>query len=57
MYKAVVSFSGLVSMAEGEVREISDLTIVKDLLKAGYIEEVWKKTLKGEKHERNKKGQ
>lgn len=57
MYKAVVSFSGLISMAEGEVREISDLTIAKDLLKAGYIEEVRKKTQKGEKHDRNNKGQ
>jgi hypothetical protein len=49
MYKALVSFSGLVSMAEGEVREISDLSIAKDLLKCGYIEEV-----KEEKEEKRK---
>lgn len=40
MYRALVSFSGLVSMAEGEIREISDKMIVEDLLNAGYIEEV-----------------
>lgn len=40
MYRAIVSFSGLISMSKGEVREISDLAIAQDLLKAGYIEEV-----------------
>lgn len=36
-YKALVSFSGLISMIGGEVRELSDQTIIDDLLKAGYI--------------------
>ena len=40
LYKALVSFSGKVSMAVDEVRDISDQSIAKDLLKAGYIEEV-----------------
>lgn len=40
MYRALVSFSGLISMAEGDVREISDKDVVKDLLNAKYIEEV-----------------
>lgn len=40
-------FSGLISMKKNEVREIKDKNIVKDLLKAGYIEEV--KTAKSEK--------
>lgn len=40
MYKALKSFSGVVSMAEGEVKDISDPTVVKDLVNAGYIEEV-----------------
>lgn len=40
MYKAKVSFSGVVSMHVGEVKDISDVNIAKDLLKAGYIEEV-----------------
>ena len=39
MYKALVSFTGVVSMADGDVREISDVSIARDLLKAGYIEE------------------
>lgn len=39
LYKACVSFSGQISMAGGEVREISDQTLVNDLLKAGYITE------------------
>ena len=37
MYRAMISFSGVITMAMGEVREISDPLIVKDLLKAGYI--------------------
>lgn len=40
MYRATVSFSGVVSMAMGEVREILDESIAKDLLNAGYIEEI-----------------
>ena len=39
-YRALVSFTGSVSMAGGEVREISDLAIANDLLKVKYIEEV-----------------
>ena len=36
-YKATVSFSGKISMTGGEVREISDSSLAKDLLKAGYV--------------------
>lgn len=43
MYKALVSFSGLISMRKGEVRELTDLAIIKDLLNAGYIEAVEEK--------------
>ncbi len=39
-YKALISFSGIVSMAEGEVREISDKALIDDLTKAGYIKAV-----------------
>lgn len=46
MYKALVSFSGIVSMAKGEVGEIPDKAVAKDLLDAGYIEEVKKKPVK-----------
>ncbi len=40
MYRAKIGFSGLISMKKNEVRDIKDKKIVKDLLKAGYIEEV-----------------
>ena len=40
MFKALISFSGKVSMSKGQVKEIKDKEIIKDLLKAGYIEEV-----------------
>ena len=40
MYKALKSFAGKVSMRKGEVKESNDKEIVKDLLNAGYIEEV-----------------
>ena len=40
MLKAIKSFSGTVSMYEGETREIDDAAIVADLLRAGYVEDV-----------------
>jgi hypothetical protein len=40
MYRAVIGFSGLINMKKGEVKEIKDKALVKDLLKAGYIVEV-----------------
>lgn len=40
MYKAKVNFSGIVSMNAGDIADIADASIAKDLLKAGYIEEV-----------------
>lgn len=40
MHKALKSFSGVISMHEGELREIDDAELVDDLLRAGYIEEV-----------------
>lgn len=42
-YKALVSFAGAVSMAKGEIREISDSPTVDDLLSAKYIEPVEEK--------------
>ena len=41
-YKALVSFSGLVSMRKGEIKEINDKNIVTDLIRAGYIEPIEK---------------
>lgn len=40
MHKALKSFSGAISMHEGETREIDNAELVADLLQAGYIEEV-----------------
>ncbi len=40
MHRALKSFSGVISMHEGETREIDDAELVADLLRAGYIEEV-----------------
>ena len=51
MYRALVSFSGVISMFQGEEREITNKETIKDLLKAEYIEEVKStdaKTLKKE---------
>lgn len=39
-YKALISFSGIVTMAMDEVMEISDENIAKDLLRANFIEPV-----------------
>ena len=40
MFKALKSFSGKLSMAKGQVKDIKDEAIIKDLLNAGYIEEI-----------------
>lgn len=40
MYKALISFSGIVSMACGDVKDIKNKAVAEDLLRAGYIEEV-----------------
>lgn len=42
-YRATKSFSGLVSMVKGEVRELEDEKIVNDLIKSGYIEDLSEK--------------
>lgn len=58
-YMALVSFSGLISMSMGEIREISDKAIVKDLLKAGYIQELKEtkiKKVEEQKEPKSKKG-
>lgn len=37
LYIALVSFSGVIEMAQGEIKELTDQTIIDDLLRAGYI--------------------
>lgn len=46
-YKAKITFGGVVSMAEGEVKEVDERT-AKELLKAGYIEEIKPATKKAD---------
>lgn len=41
--RALVSFSGALSMGQGEVRECTDKATLKDLLKAKFIEELKEK--------------
>lgn len=43
MYKALVSFTGKVSMTIGQVGEIPDKAVAADLVKAGYVEEIKEK--------------
>jgi hypothetical protein len=38
--RALVSFSGALSMSKGEIRECSNKAILQDLLQAKYVEEV-----------------
>ena len=40
--RALISFCGLVSMRKGEVKTIRDKSIVTDLLRAGYVEQIEK---------------
>lgn len=40
MYRALRSFSGLVNMIQGEIKDIPDKAIANDLLACGYIERV-----------------
>ena len=40
MYKALTSFAGLISMTEGEIRDISDPSLIDDLTRCKYIVQV-----------------
>lgn len=53
--KALVSFSGALSMFAGEEREYGDKAVLSDLLQAGYIEEVKvvKKDVKSNENKHN----
>ena len=44
-FKALKSFSGVISMSLGEIKEIGNEKIAEDLLKAGYIEKSEKKPM------------
>ena len=54
MYRAKIGFSGLnLSMRKGQVKEINDKELIKDLLNADYIEKV--ETEKPENETKSKK--
>lgn len=53
LVKALTSFGGKISMGAGEVREILDEKIAKDLLRAGHVVEV-KAEKQAEKTKKNK---
>ena len=38
--KAICSFSGALTMCQGETREYNNQAVLDDLLRAGYVEEV-----------------
>lgn len=54
-YKALVSFSGAVTMFKDETKEITDEAVVKDLLNAGYIMPLTK-IVRGKPATKSKKG-
>ena len=57
MYRALKSFSGKISVAEGERIQLFDEKIINDLLQAGYIAKIeeTKKEAKGKKTKRKTK--
>ena len=57
-YRALRSFSGILSMVKGEVRDIANEAVAKDLLRSGYVEDLGsteKKTAKASKPKETKK--
>ena len=54
IYYALKSFSGKISMAAGEKRELTDKNLIADLLKSGYIAEF---TADEQKKSRKKRGE
>ena len=53
--KAIKSFCGIVSMNEGEVRVISDLSLVQDLIDAGLVKKEEEKTTRTTRTKRSAK--
>lgn len=38
--KALVNFSGIISMSKGEIRNVENDEVLNDLISAGYVKEV-----------------
>ena len=58
-YRALKSFTGRITMTKGEVREINDEALVKDLLRVGAVVDLSEKqkTAKGSKATKSKGGE
>ena len=56
-YKALKSFVGAVNMRRGEIKEIDDEKIVKDLLRSGLVEELATEKKSGKSTRKNKGGE
>lgn len=54
-YKALTSFSGVLSMSKNEIRELKDENLIKDLTRAGYIMPIIE-IKKGKPAKKTKKG-
>lgn len=52
--RALISFSGALSMCEGQEMECNDKVVLQDLLQAGHIEEIKKAPKKGVSEDENK---
>lgn len=53
LYRAKTNFSGAVAGSEGQIVEVNDKAVQKDLLKSGYIEELSKDEAKAEQDRRD----
>lgn len=54
MFKALKSFCGKISMKKNEIKDIDDKELIKDLLNAGYIEEIKEEVKKIDKKVKDK---
>ena len=54
--KALVSFTGEVTMAKGQTGEIADKAVLQDLIKAKYVEALGKAEKEDSAEEEPKKG-
>lgn len=54
LYKALTSFSGVISMAKDEVKDIENEFLIKDLTRAGYIMPIQQKIVRGIPAKRSK---
>lgn len=49
MVRALVSFSGTISMYAGQTGEVEDATVLNDLVSAGYVEVIESESVRSDK--------